>query len=92
MQLLWIPNLLGILGMLALAIPTMATDRLAGRVARIDEAARHEQTDEFFKELRAEVLSEGQANAWRPLYRVLLYGGYGALLLSSILRLIIQSQ
>lgn len=84
----WIPNLIGLLGVVALAIPAIAADRLAARLSRIHKAARHEGTDEFLKELRDEVRSEMPVNSWRPFHRLCLYGGYAAVLLSALLRMV----
>ena len=80
-------NGLALLGMLALAWPAVAADRMAGRIARIDRAARHPDTDSFFKELREEALRAEPASIWRPLHRCLLYGGYAALLGAAVLRM-----
>lgn len=87
----WIPNLIGLLGVVALAIPALAADRFAGRLSQLKSAAQHEKTDEFLKNLRDNVLSELPVNAWKPAHRMLLYGGYLAILLSAILRMVPQA-
>ena len=83
----WVPNTVGLIGMLALAYPALAADRLAGHLASIDAAARHEDTDQAIKDLRDEIRGTPRS-PWQPLHRRLLYGGYLCLLASYLLRFI----
>lgn len=81
----WLANAAGLAGMLALAWPALAADRLAGRLAAIDAAARHPATDQSIKDLR-DLVRNRPAQGWRPLHRRLLYTGYCLLVASYLLR------
>ncbi len=83
----WVANAAGLLGMLALAYPALAADRLAGRLAALDAAARHPDTDAAIKNLRAEVLAK-PVPTWRQVHRKLLYTGYVLLFFSYLLRFV----
>lgn len=80
-------QLIGLLGLIALALPAIKADAFARREALIKQAARHEGTDEWLKKLR-ELRERNPPPSWTPLNTLLLYGGYGLLTLSFLIPLL----
>lgn len=54
----WIPNITGLAGMLMLAVPAIRVNAMAGVVASIHSAARHEDTDQAIQDIRDTVLAD----------------------------------
>jgi hypothetical protein len=82
-----LPDVLGLFGMILLAWPAVAADRLAYRFARLEKTAQHPETDKAIKDIRDELL-KAPRSSWNPLHRVCLFAGYGGLLAAYIIRLL----
>lgn len=84
----WIPNTVGLLGMLLLAYPALVVNAAARRLARLEEVGFGADADDFFHELQEVIEENGRRRAmrWNPWHQGCLFGGYGLLLLSYMLR------
>ena len=89
----WVSNVLGLAGMLLLAVPALRLDAAARRVTRLERVALGEGDDEFLRREREALTSRVRRakETWNPLTRYCLYCGYTLLLFSYLVRLFLEA-